>query len=133
MNDRQRSPAGTEDRARPTSAAASRLSRTTAQREARGADVLPAVSRVDGGAPLAGERGEHGQRAVACRGDRQVDILECPLERELGRKVTAGHLVQLGIGDRRVKRAAFYGLRQLCAADAQLAGKFEGFGNARAT
>ena len=73
-----------------------------AQCQACNADVFAAVAGVNGGAPLAGERGEQGQRIAACRRDRQVDVLECPFQRELGREVAACHLVQLGVGDGRV-------------------------------
>src|SRR5580698_1404233 len=101
-----------------------------AQCQPRDADILPAVAGVDGGTPLTGQRGQHGQRAGACRSDRQVDVLERPLQREFGCEVTASHLVQLRVGDGGVERAALDGLRQLYFIDAQLAGELEGFGYA---
>jgi hypothetical protein len=50
--------------------------------------------------------------------ERQVHVLERPFERELRREVAAFDLVQLGVRDRRVERAALDRLGQAVGADA---------------
>jgi hypothetical protein len=65
-----------------------------AQGQARGADIIPAVARVDGRAPLAGQCLEHRQSDAARRRDGQVHVLQRPFQRELRREVATGDLVQ---------------------------------------
>ncbi len=82
-----------------------------------GADVLAAVPGFHCGMPLARERRQQ-RRGVAARGvDREVDVFQRLLQRELGGEVTPVHLVELGVGERRVQRAALDDLRELLVAD----------------
>jgi hypothetical protein len=98
-----------------------------AECQAGGADILAAVPGGYGGMPLVGERGQE-WRSVATRGtDHKVHILQRPLERELGCEVAPVHLVELGAGDRRVKRPALDGLRELLVTDTEAIGKLHGF------
>jgi hypothetical protein len=76
------------------------------------------VAGVNGCAPLAGQRGQQRQRVAARGRERQVHVLERPFERELRREVAAFDLVQLGVRDRRVERAALDRLGQAVGADA---------------
>src|ERR1700733_11545758 len=89
------------------------------QRQAGGADVLAAVPGVNGGMPLARERGQQRRRLVTRGADREVHVLQGPLQRELRGEVTPVHLVQLGIGNRRVQRASLDGLGELLVTDAE--------------
>src|ERR1700733_7267239 len=74
--------------------------------EAGGADVLAAVPGGHGGVPLARQRGQE-RRRLATRGtDREVNVLERPLQRELRGVVAAVHLVQLGVGQRGIQPEA---------------------------
>ena len=91
----------------------------TAKREAGGADIVPAVARVHSIAPLARQCGKQWQTAVAGRSEGQVHVLERPLQGEFGGEIALFHLVQLGVGDRCVQRAALDGLGQLGVIDAQ--------------
>src|SRR5215472_19118762 len=75
--------------------------RLAPQGEAGGADVFPAVAGLDGQPPLAGQRLQHRQPVTVGGREGQVHVLQRPLQRELRPEVTAAHLVQLGVGDRR--------------------------------
>src|SRR5712691_2794521 len=101
-----------------------------AQREAPGADVFPAVTGFDGGVPLTGKCLEQRQLVAASRGDRQVHVFERPFQRELGCEVAAFHLVQLGVGDRRVQRPALDDVAELALIDSQVGGQLERLGYA---
>jgi hypothetical protein len=79
--------------------------------------------------PLTGQRGQQRQPGPAAGVQGQVDVLERPLQRELGSVVTAGDLVQLGVGDRRVERTALDGRVEGGHVDTQPPGQFHGLGD----
>jgi len=79
-------------------------SAVAAQLEARGADILPPVSIGHRRPPLPRQRVQQRQRVSARGVDRQVNVFERPFQRELGCEIGSLHLVQLGVGDRRVER-----------------------------
>src|ERR1700722_20278939 len=95
------------------------------QGEPGDADVLPAVPRVDGGAPLPRERLEQRQPGAVGGRDRQVNVLERPLERELGGEVPAGPFVQLGVRQPRVERPALDRRVQVGRLDAEPGGQLK--------
>jgi hypothetical protein len=102
----------------------------TGQGQAGGADVLAAVPGGHGGMPLARQRGQHRRHLTARGTDHQVDVLQRPLQRELRGEVATVHLVELGVGERRVERAALDDLGELLVADAEAIGKLHGLGHA---
>src|SRR5271166_2156287 len=104
-NGAQRSPRTLFMTVPPDQAARGRLG-AVVQSQACGADVLPPVTGVHGRVPLPGQGGQQRQRAAVRGFDRQVHVLERPLQRELGCVVAPLDLVQLGVRDRRVQRAA---------------------------
>jgi hypothetical protein len=57
--------------------------------------------------PLAGQGRQQRQVRVASSAERKIDVLQRPLQREVRRIVAPVYLVELGIGDRRVRRGAF--------------------------
>ena len=74
---------------------------------------IPTITTSDGTEVFYKDWGSGQRRRVAARDvDRQVHVLERPLQRELGREIAPFHLVQLGVGDRRVQRTALDGLGQ---------------------
>src|SRR5208337_1518111 len=89
------------------------------QGQACGADVLPPVTGIHGRVPLPGQGGQQRQRAAVRGLDRQVHVLERPLQRELRRVVAPLDLVQLGVRDGRVQRAALDRFGQPVGVDAQ--------------
>src|SRR5580658_2993307 len=94
-----------------------------------GADVLAAVPGGHGGMPLARERGQQRRRLVTRDADREVHVLQRPLQRELRGIITAVHLVELGVGDRRVQRTALDDLGQLLVTDAEPVSELHGLGH----
>src|SRR5580693_3140956 len=100
------------------------------QGQAGGADVLAAVPGGHGGMPLARQRVQQRQRLTACGVDHQVDVLQRPLQRELRGEVAAVHLVELGVGERRVQRAALDDLGELLVTDTETISQLHGLGHA---
>src|ERR1019366_2002726 len=60
------------------------------------ADVKPAGALADERIPPIADRVEDGQRPVRRRAEREPDVLERPLQREVRRVVTGVHLAELG-------------------------------------
>jgi hypothetical protein len=79
---------------------------------------------------LQGQRVQQRQGGAVRGGDRQVDVFDRPLQRELGREVFLLDLVQFGVSDRGIQRAAFDRLGEAGGVHAEPPGQFHRLGDA---
>ena len=89
----------------------------SAQGQAGGADVLAAVPGGHGGMPLARQRGQHRRRLVPAALIARSTSFSAHSSGNSAAIITAVHLVELGVGDRRVERAALDDLGELPVTD----------------
>lgn len=87
----------------------------------------PRVSQL---VPPAADRARHREGLLATFGERQVNVLDRPAQREVGRFVTGVHFGQLGQGHRRLQRAAPQSFALRLVIRAKPVGQGQRFGHA---